>query len=634
MKKKFIAIAALIMSLLIGTSAFGCNLVTPNNERDLNQVVATVNIGNEGLQTEKIYKQDMIMGYLNYGYNYAQQGYSQEQVFTMIIDNLINNRIIVQYAMQYMEENSLVENANEAKWSLVRYLDEEESTDALYNTVKYMNDLIDSYEEDKEDLKQDTLTEEVRTSPTDAQPAEDELQLSEKQEYIGKGIIKGLDSANNVTDADRYKAYNKVLAVLKANGLLGENVTTEIETSEYYEDLLKSQRENALIEKFENARKDVYRKEISFAALENKYVEMYEDQQNKYQDNLSAFTAALSSASAKSPIFYNETNGSYGYVYNLLLGASEDQTSAIGKLTALDKLTTQTQKDERNTARKEILSTTKVKDLRSTWILSGYDYDEATNKFTGDYTFAKDSANSLPFYGAVTKLADKTDEKAAQYRIDSVREFTLDEFIAEMDSYLGISTGANVADATDPVYRKALVPANTVTEYDEKINELLFAFSTDSGSLNTYKGYVISPEPDFDGEQQWVDEFAAAGREILTMGGNSYIIVASDYGYHVMFYSEVLTTNTNYATLTAYLNATYGSKTWSTEYANMLDVWDDEDAIKAYEDTYLYTFADTLAGVADKLSKEESKIFADYKYDANKNYVVKYENAYSDLLGK
>lgn len=615
MKKKFIAIAALVMSVFMGISVFGgCDLITPNNERDLNQVVATVNIGNENFETEKIYKQDMVMGYLNYGYSYVQNGYSQKQVFEMILDNLINNRILVQYVMKYMEENDLVADGTKTKWNLERYLTVDEDYEAKYETVKSMNDLIGSYEETNEELKKDTFWEEVRTAPTDAANAEKELDLEEKKAYADAGVVKG-----NIGD-DRNKAYNQVLKVLKNNALLGESVT-DIEKSEYYSNVLKGQRETKLIEKYEEIIKNSERAKITFTSLCEKYQDMYEDQKEKYEGNNSEFASALSSASAQSPLFYNQTNGSYGYVYNLLLGVSDEQKTEIDNIET--KVT-----DDYNAKRRTILDVTRVKDLRSSWILNGYDFNG--NKFTGDYTFTT-VGNSLPFQGTVTEISAATEDRSAEYRIESLTEFELDDFIAFMDEYLGInsSNAAISTNVSSNVYRKADVVKGTVQEYDEKINELLFAFSTDSGSLNTYKGYVIAPEPDLDGKDQWVKEFADAGRELLNMGGNSYIIVASDYGWHIMFYSEILTVDSNCETLTEYLNKITGeNKTeeeWETYYSEMLADWDNAD-----EDFYLYTLATATANIDTKLNNTENQIIKQYKY--NSNYIVKNEKAYKDLM--
>ena len=107
MKKRLIAIVSIIISLFISVGMFsGCNLITTNGERDNEQVIATVNIGNEGYEADKIIKKDVMNAYYNYGYYYQYyNGYTAAQTFEMIINNLINSRIYLQTAMKEMEEN-------------------------------------------------------------------------------------------------------------------------------------------------------------------------------------------------------------------------------------------------------------------------------------------------------------------------------------------------------------------------------------------------------------------------------------------------------------------------------------------------------------------------------------------------
>ena len=68
MKKRLLAFASAVMAVIMSMSVFsGCNLVTTDIERDMNQIVATVQItGAE--KRDEIKKSDMIMAYLNYGY--------------------------------------------------------------------------------------------------------------------------------------------------------------------------------------------------------------------------------------------------------------------------------------------------------------------------------------------------------------------------------------------------------------------------------------------------------------------------------------------------------------------------------------------------------------------------------------
>lgn len=622
MKKRLIAIVAAIMSVFIGVTALsGCNIITVDNNRDMKQVVATVNIGNERAKTEEILKQDIVMMYLNYGSNLSQS-MSQSEIVEYIVNQLINNRILIQSAMKSFEEDdSFIKNESKEKWDAERYLTLSDTMDgdqikelsdvreAEYTTIRSINRLIDSYVENSEDKVSDALSEEVRTVPTDA--ANEEISAKEKSDYIAKGI----DTGSN--DKDRRKAYNNVLELLEENGLLGDDYDNDIRESIYYKELLTSSEESILIEKFRNGIMAEARKKVTYRMLSEKYLEMYNAQQNDYEFSDTAFSGALSSATPDKPVIYTPFGG-YVYVQNLLLGASEEQTAAI---TAMKETTKN--KTEIAEKRRSILQSTVAKDLRSTWILSGYDFDFATKKFTGDYAYLDDS---VTFQGEVTQLKAKTDTESAEYRVDSVREIKLDDFISEfIDGYLYGNAGTVEPDGNPSVYKKVKVAvADKPADYEDKINELLFAFSTDPGSLNTTKGYVVAPKPDFDGSETYMQEFADAARELIELGGYSYIIAATDYGYHFMFLSEIVGADTNYATLNDFLGVA-DDESGAQLLESMLADWENAD-----EDSYLYKFLELYAGAENAFTAETTKLYNKYTSDSSK--VVKYKNAYSDLL--
>ena len=619
-------IACLVMTLIMCVTFFsGCNLVTTDNKRDMNQVVATIKISNDIPKAENIYKKDIVMDYINYGYYYEYyQGMSRSEVMKSIINQLINNRVYVQNAMLAFDKGEapfdIEKNTGKDKWDITRYLTEEEITDALYSTYKDMNNLLDNYAEEKADKVQDTMIEAVRTAPTDAKNAEKELSIDEKKAYIEKGVD---------VSGDRRKAFNEVIDLLESNELLGDDYNGALTSTLYYNETLKGYQEQALIEKFEKCVKDDARAKITYQDLKNVYLENY-NKQAELDDT--AFAEKLSSATASDPVLVCSATGNYGYVYNLLLGADEKQTAEIGKI---DK--TNSTDAEINEEISKVLASTVVKDLRSTWIWSGYDFDGA--KFTGDYTFAKDAKNSLPFQGKVTLLTedDGTDEYKPEYRIDDLYEYSLSQFIDIMEDYLYGAKQANANAGTDKaIYKKVNFNGN-VEEYDAKINELLFAFSTDPGSLNTYKGYEISPVPDAGKDEKWTVNFANAGRELLGFTGteygkNSYIMVATDFGYHIMFYSEVFNKTYDYADLDAYLNAFYtkSANTWEEEFNAMINGWDDwEDT-----DSFIYTLFNSISStpVNNALTSVQNKLLNDYVY-SNNGSVVKYVDRYSDLLG-
>ena len=615
MKRFLVSIAALVLAIVMCFSTLaGCNLITVNNERNLNQVVATVQI-EEDAPLDKIYKKDMALAFMNYGYMYVQYyGYTQAQTYQMILDSLVQSRVFVQYAMKAFDEGVAPfaitiekEDENKGVWDVTKYLTAEEELEATYNTIKAMNDLLDSYEEtDEEEKKNDTLSMEVRAVPTGATNFEEEV---DKDAYVTKGI--DVDSTQ-----ERRVAYTKVIEMLRVNGLLGSEYKGQITQTDYYNETEKSNLENKLLEKFNKCISDNARSVYTFGNLKDEYENKYNEQK---EWSTSEFINKLSSASASDPILCG-FNGNYGYVYNLLLGANEIQQTMIADIS------TGLSAEDRAKARREILAGTMVTDQRSSWVLSGYDFDGV--KFTGDYTFMGE--NALEFKGVVEKVQEKTEDQNAKYKVSSLQPYTLDSFVDMMELYLYGSKQTGVAGITDPsVYKK--VNSNVeVKDYTKKINELLFAFSTDPGSLNTYLGYNIQPKPSSGESETYMQEFADAGRELLTMGKSSYIMVATDYGYHVMFYSAVLSDTYGYNNLIDYLNSQYGEEDWAQKFSDMLENYDD------YEDTdnYMYVLFNALSSstVTKKVTDKQNEIINKYVYDANNTYVKLFTGAYADLI--
>ena len=635
MRKFFVMVAAIIMTLVMSVSALGCNLVVVNNEKDMAQVVAVIKIEEDVPEKENtIYKKDILMSYLNYGYYYEQNGQSREDVIEFIVNNLISNRVYVQVAMLSFNENKgdfagHVADSSKDKWDVERYLTNDELVEAAYLTKSSLDDMIHSYEDEHnhEGGASDTITETIRTIPTGATNAAD------KEEDPTLNEMKNFKIDTDST-ASRKKAYNKVIEVLDENALLGE-YKTSLEETDYYKQLLKSNQEQKLIEKYEKC---------VTAPVHAKYkmtdvVKLFNDEyakQTEWSDK--EYSEKLSSASATSPILFAST-GTYGYVYNLLLGISDEQKAELEEYDEKNPNASQT---ERAKEREKILAKTTVKDLRSTWILSGYDFDGT--KFTGDYTFTS-AENSLKFFGE-TKLLNPDndheeeghdhDEYVPEYGVLSTEEIKVADFVTMMEEYVYGSAQSKLA-YSDPSVYKAVKTNEANDEYEERINELLFAFSTDGGSLNTYKGYTISPVPDGSNQEQYMQEFADYGRKVLDgeVGTKGYVMVATDYGYHIMFYSRAYKAGAVYSTLADYLNGeckkflTSDYADWNAYFEAMQDNWAE------FEDTdnYLYVLYNNLVSkeIEDTVKLHQQKLLNDYYFGENSK-VVTYPDRYADLL--
>ena len=639
MRKFILTIATIFLTIVMCfSSLIGCNLVTVDNERDMNQLVATVQI--EDAPEEKIYKKDMIIAYLNYYYQLEESGYTRAQTFETIIENLVNNRVFVQYAMKYFSDKGMGDASD--KWNIEKYLtdgsvdtEDNELLDAKYSAYKDMNDLIDSYVTDKEDDKVgDTYSETARVVPTGA-VNDEELTAAEKTQYINNGI--------DVTE--RRKAFSDVINVLKTNDLLGDGYeNNDITTTEYYKETINGYYEQALIAKFEEYITSEARAKVTLDMVKAEYERLYKIQKG-YSN--AEFVTALDSVSANSPILYSAFNG-YGMVYNVLLGIDEDMSADLADITAKyqeENGTPVYKLDTYRTDRKALFSSITAKDQRTSWIYSGYDFEEQAtaplasyadykHAFTGDYTLLKDA--SLPFFGEIT-LLNKSEKPAdgefdpdykAQYRVDDVKEFNLEEFIALVNTYL--YDGATTANGTSPEIYKT-VTGTPKANYHERVKELMFAFSTDSSdsALNTYRGYVIKHEADMGETESWMAEFADAGRRVIAKDEGYYEIVATDYGYHFIFFADCFN-GRDYSTLVAYLSEVDGITDAQTEYEKMLADWED------YEDTdnYLYVLVNSLAStsVNNAFTKIQQEILNDYVYTGNS--VVKYADAYADLVAE
>ncbi len=624
MRKKLLSIIAVISAFLVSVSALsGCNLVSTDSERDMAQVVATVQIS-EDAPLEKIEKKEMVMAYLNYGYYYSQNGYSSEQIFNVIIDNLVNSRIMVQHSVITFDASATAyKRDGKDKWDVERYLTDDDIVEATYNTIQAMNTLIDNNEETSAEKKSETYSGDVRTAPENA-AVDTEVSVAEMREYNQRYEQNGADIG--AIGSDRYKAYNKALKVLEDNQLLGENVSTAKDTI-YYKENLQANEESILIEKLQKSIEKEIRSSVTLEALISEYQTMYNAQKNSIKD-AAAFETAMSEATVTSPVVYTPYTG-YVYVYNLLLGVDEYQSSLIKKLNEDKNLTD----EQRIKERKQVLSSTIAKDLRESWIYSGYDFDFEAGvvSFKNDYKIAE---KALTFKGTVHEYAKKTQESAGRYRVDSVNEYGLKDFINLINDY--VYDNQNINMNTSYYAEQAIYASNNSSvaeDYDARVQELLYAFSTDSGSLNNTKGYLVAPKADIGKTETYVKEFADAARSFVEdgMGDKSYIVVGTDYGYHVMFFSKQLGANTDYATLVEYLNAVMnmGVKDqagWEGVLRDMLENWEDIENT----DSYLYQLVALYSNLSNVTTVKQNEIINTYKNDAN--CVVKYADRYADLL--
>ena len=135
MKKKLIRIVSLVMTAMLALGLFsGCSLgifsdmgiLVTDNQRDMQQVVAEVNLGKDKtsleesfsllseelnstvadqldkvLTTDEISKRDLVAYFMSYGYNYYSQNNSYTATFEQVMQDLVDRKIMSQFATVY-----------------------------------------------------------------------------------------------------------------------------------------------------------------------------------------------------------------------------------------------------------------------------------------------------------------------------------------------------------------------------------------------------------------------------------------------------------------------------------------------------------------------------------------------------
>ena len=525
---------------------------------------------------------------------------------------------------------------------------------AVYTLKKMINSTLDSTEANyvvEEDEKESEIFGDSRTTPTGVGTEGEDFYDNDYEIYTGfnaAGDCAPYEQIDGSTPTSRRKAYNVFLANLSDNNLLlkGEE-TTNIEAIDYYYVELASQLEQALINKFGETLADKANDELTPELAEKKYKALLESQKNSYDKSHSAFETAIGKVSDTSFVLYSPTDG-FGFVYNILLPFSASQQQVLSTYTNDTGL----KKHEYYEARQALLEKVEGKDLRAAWFSnnedSNYAYKGAANTYYGtasDYLFFEDNltksagdnaqykklkqyAGTYAYNGTV--MMDGEDYKAFKPKALKIGAF-MDEMVAYLnwnnsglqaqyasntDYMNGFYTdgefdyekfirfeGSVTLDATD-THSSYFVEGTKAYTAVSRINELMFAYSTDTGCLNTYMGYTVSAY-----KTSYVAEFEAAAQYAINKGAGTFVVCPSDYGWHIIYVSFAYENN-----------ATNKGEV----YAFNKDECDDEG-------TFSYLFYEAMKAESETsyTNKVQSGILEEYN---KKTCVKQYKNRYEDLL--
>lgn len=311
-------------------------------------------------------------------------------------------------------------------------------------------------------------------------------------------------------------------------------------------------------------------------------------------DNISDSTFILYSPSTKEDTDeIDGTFGTYGYVYNILLPFSGKQSDRLTELQYYrDNNSGVTDSDyfaDRNKLLKNITTT----DQRSAWFNGTTDYSFKASETTLDYYGKNNGRDYLFFENNLTKTEsyEALEKYDGRYSYNGTvkknengsytltpEKLTIDDMLNEFVAYvnfvlegdkasysygdtLSASVGDNAAyyattdftkagEEDEIDYSKLVYATGKVTISDTSdqnmfvkesdrykalsaVNELQYAYTTDTGILSRYIGYSVSAYT-----TNYIKEFEYAAQQALRMGVGAFKVCAGDYGWHLIYVTD------------------------------------------------------------------------------------------------
>jgi len=449
---------------------------------------------------------------------------------------------------------------------------------AVYTLKKSLNDSLDSWEKGYIKAESEEHNhEEARTLPTAVSTEKEDYYTNDYEVYTGRntaGSCGEYERLDGSTPSTRQDAYNAFLANLQGYNMISSSGkvedTSDVTQLNYYYVELSSLLGQALINKYYDALAEEVTAKIDEDYAKAKYTEIYDAQMQKYAASPSAFSTAMDGVSDSSFLLYGLEN--FGYVYNILIPFSTSQNI---QYTAA-KNNTENEQDDLYNIRKSILNKVEGKDLRGSWI-SDHEHANYSYEKDGKYYFFENHLTESTKYEKLTQYAGTYAYNGTVEEVDGELKATpnpisIDTFIATMEAHINATVGSTVAmqdsawtssyekDSDDTVYTdkkgkvdyskfmyyKGTTDLGAVSAKDyfnedsnvykaiSAVNELMFAYSTDPGCLNTYYGYSVSPYG-----TNFVKEFEYAAQEAVKGGVGTYVVCATDYGWHIVYASYV-----------------------------------------------------------------------------------------------
>lgn len=430
--------------------------------------------------------------------------------------------------------------------------------------------------------------------------------------------------------------------------------------NEYYD--IFSEEQEKLLRKEENGVYTVlqskYQSMLKNAEISDSTVSSFETSMSSLSDTSFVLYA---------PATDDTEGGTFGYVYNILLPFNAVQKTTLDSYSAAlssDGIDQGTYYLLRKNLMKQITTT----DRRSSWFTGETDYsfdaaakewtaadkDGATNYYNGGdaqrkHLFFENNLTNNERYKELDKYVGKysyngtvVKNKDDSYYLlpESIDiDEMLGEFCAYVDYVLGNDAGTTAAvkdsaydvassdgyyvdgnedeiDYSKFVYARGAVDIGEASKLNRftkdsaqykamsAVNELQYAYTTDTGVLSQYIGYSVSAY-----DTSYIKEFEYAAQEAVALGAGNFTVCAGDYGWHLIYVTD------SYSTAGGEV---YAGAQWTEERVNT-------------EGTFENLFYNWLkdSELTNITSNKRSTLIQQY---GGSTTVTLYEDAYKDLL--
>lgn len=498
MKRKLLAIV-MILAVLAMLFA-GCSLFTVDEYRDYHQVVATVRYKD---MSKDVLKGELLLYYTQYGASYIYYGWTEDETLSYLCETLSRQNLLLLHAKEYLarQADPDITDAEIAAMSAEEFLTVDERRYCIEQTNASFEEsfrtLITDLEDEQaanEGTSDDTTGDDTASSDEEeleARPSRPEEEDS--SEYEDQGMTDESQLPEGFMDyiQDRIDAEEDEQARKNMNTALSQlrdNIESSFRDYSYY---LNSQYETRILEKYREALGGEL-PEITDEEFQSRYQRMVNVNIGSYVDE-EAYASALESSS--SDILFHKTKG-YSQVRSILLGFSDDQTSALDTIKALVG-----SNEEALAAYRAVLALgtdiagdmpsefASLADLGIKVNVSDPDYDADTDELSAAYT-DKGVDYKVVLYAMANDIAEKADKAVAA------------------------AQASGITDATQ---------LQLVRQYatDEAITDWIYLVNDDDGMFDS-DSYVLSPDGS---ASSYVEEYTVLGRALTETGINSTAIV-------------------------------------------------------------------------------------------------------------